>query len=86
VLPDGESPELRATIVDPIARVRKKRTRPSKRGVLANRTVLKLRLNNRGRKLLGTGDLSVRLVLTVRRGTQEFRPRLPILRLLQSRR
>jgi len=57
-----------------------------KRKSLRFRTVIKLKLNARGRELLAAGDLPVTLRARVRRGSVDHYPPAKILRLLQLRR
>jgi len=73
-------------VLSEIAQPRKAKTERLKKSTLGFRTVIHLRLNERGRELLQSGDLDARLVLVVRRAGGEFHPPASLLRLLKLRR
>lgn len=73
-------------VLSEIAQARTAKTARLKKSTLGFRTVIHLRLNERGRALLKNDDLDARLVLVVRRAGGEFHPPASLLRLLKLRR
>jgi len=77
----GSSPAL-SEIVAP----RKAKLVRFQKSALGFRTVLRLRLNSRGRELIQNQQVDARLEVTVVRGDQQLHPPATLLRLLQARR
>jgi hypothetical protein len=73
-------------VLSEIATPRKAKLSRLRKSSLGFRTVLRLKLNARGRELIGNDQVNARLEVVVRRGGQEFHPPVALLQLLRARR